>query len=88
MNNKLEKYYNYIVDDLVKNTEIINEYDEYCEIVIDTEWTTDCFDDFIYSLPSFCEYIEYRYGARKDDCHPIWDLYIGKILKLTKTKRY
>jgi hypothetical protein len=84
--NKLEKYINYIVDDLVKDTRI-----DYDEKRIDTIFP------LVYPHASFSfflklsfhqignatyEHIENKYGVREEELPKIWMVYKGRIEKL------
>jgi hypothetical protein len=89
MKTKLEKYINYVVEDLVKNTRI--DYDK--------ERIYFPFFSFPYSpslfliLPptphhfpssSFSKYVQKRYGARDEEMDIIWDQYKERIKSLIK----
>ncbi len=80
--NKKEKYINYIVDDLINNTEI--NYEQ--EIIITPFSSQSSFDPFYiispspyypyrHSLSIFSKYLKERYGVRDDESQIIWDQY-------------
>ena len=90
--NKKEKYINFIVDDMVKKTEI--DYET-------MRLTPPSFSSFLFlsdpslypsSLPSlfsfllphpaFSEYVKERYGAHSEEMGIIWDLYKQRIQSL------
>jgi len=85
---KQEKYINYIVDDLVKKTEIDNEQQKITLPFISLppiSFTHSYF--FSYSLPispHFSKYIKNLYGTKDNEVQIIWDLYREKIQSLIK----
>ncbi len=89
--NKKERYYNHIVEDLVKKTEI--NYEE--EI---TPFPSDVIifpSGYLFPLHSlyhheptanyiplsFIKYVEERYGARDEEVNIIWELYKERMVK-------
>ncbi len=83
MDKKLEKYINYIVDDLVKNTEI--DYDER-RIYFPFSPMSFLFYHLplLFSSSSFSTYNQQKYGAKEEETKIIWDLYEERILSLIK----
>ena len=80
--NKKEKYINYVVDDMIKKTEI-----DYDQEKIKYPFSTSLLFPFI-SLPPFLfilpspsisKYVIERYGIHDNDVDIIWKLYKGKI---------
>jgi hypothetical protein len=86
MNNK-EKYYNYVVNDIVKNTEI--DYDQ--ETIkfpflhsLSPFPLSHPFSSPLLYFPLFIKYVKTRYGARYEEIKIIWNLYKEKIQPLIK----
>ena len=82
MKTKLEKYINYVVEDLVKNTRI-----DYDNKRIYPPFSSSLFIPFSFfsshsSIISFSPYIQKRYGARDEEIQIIWDLYRERIKEL------
>ena len=81
--NKKEKYINYVVDDLVKNTEI--DYEQ-GKIKFPFHSLSSFFIQYLYLLPSsfFSNYIKEKYGAHSEEIEFIWDQYKERIESLYK----
>ena len=83
--NKKEKYINYIVEDMIKNTEI--DYDrekiKYSSTFLHFPFILFPFYYFLLlfssPLPSFSKHVIERYGIHDNDVDIIWKLYKGKI---------
>jgi hypothetical protein len=82
--NKKEKYYNYVVEDIVKNTEI--DYDQ--ETI-----KSPFFPQFIFFkyypfssniLSMFSNHVRKVYGVHSEEIDIIWVLYKKKIQSLIK----
>ncbi len=82
--NKKEKYYNYVVNDLVSKTEIDNERKENSFPYLPSPTKTSV--PSLFSLPSrlFSKYITERYGTHDGEIKIIWNLYKEKIQSLIK----
>ena len=91
MNNK-QKYYNYIVDDMVKKSELVQE-DEMVATGFHTELTTFVtrysYDTFFLATTTtsnlgyyFKEYIVSVYGVNDDEVEHVWKLYTKQIQNL------
>jgi len=87
--NKKEKYYNYVVEDIVKNTEI--DYDQ--ETIkfpflhsLSTFHFSLLLPPFTPSFypPPFIKYVKTRYGARYEEIKIIFILYKERIQSLIK----
>jgi hypothetical protein len=84
--NKQEKYINYIVGDLVKKTEIINDRVTY---PFDVGTTSG---DLAFTNPQYISHFKYvfpkyiieRYGVKDDEIKTIWKQYKERILSLIK----
>ena len=86
--NKQEKYINYIVDDLIKKTEI--DYGRgkiKCTFLPSDSYFGDCanissfFSTSTYST-TFSVYMSERYGAKDEEMKIIWGLYKERIKEL------
>lgn len=94
MNSKLEKYYQYIINDMIDNTKIIHSpsvgpHDVGCEILIVTPWMDVYCNSQIYTLRSkitndYTSLIESQYGARKSDYEEILNRYVDVISQKIK----
>tara|TARA_R110000803_G_scaffold117493_2_gene186025 strand:+ start:278 stop:529 length:252 start_codon:yes stop_codon:yes gene_type:complete len=82
--NKKEKYYNYVVEDIVKNTEI--DYDQ-------EKIKYPFFSQFIFFnyypfssniLSMFSNHVRKVYGVHSEEIQTIWKLYKEKIQSLIK----
>ena len=80
--NKKEKYYNYIIDDMVKKTEI-----DYDRDLIKLPYLSSfslfhhLFSFFLFS-PSFSNHVRKVYGVHDEEIKIIWDLYKQRINEL------
>ena len=77
---KKEKYINYIVEDMIKNTEI--DYDrEKIKYPFSSSFYLFRFILYPHSpfFSNFSKYITERYGIHDEDVDIIWKLYKGKI---------
>ena len=91
MDKRKEKYYNYVISDLVSKTEIEHEQGK-----ISLPFTFSLsYDTFFYSfhpyyysfspsfyspsLITFSSYLKERYGAQDEEIQIIWDLYKERI---------
>jgi len=81
--NKKEKYINYVVEDLVKNTEIDHDQET---IKFPFHSHSSLFFNYLYLLPSsfFSNYIKEKYGAHSEEIEIIWDQYKERIESLYK----
>ena len=81
--NKKEKYINYVVDDLISNTEIY-----YDQEIIKLPFLTHLiiFFHFFPPLPPFfsifSNHVRKVYGAHSEEIEIIWDLYKQRINEL------
>ena len=81
MNNQ-QKYINYVVDNLVKNTEIV-----YDEERINYPFHRHSSSPFLFSLSyfsfsSFTEYVKETYGTKDEEVSIIWVHYKNRIQTL------
>ena len=86
---KKEKYINYIVEDMIKNTEIDYEQGKIkypstlpFPLLIFPLYNYPLTNSIISPFPSFSKYIIERYGIHDNDVDIIWKLYKGKIKEL------
>ena len=81
---KKEKYINFIVDDLVKNTEIdyVNGYVRAPFLYPPSMNFHKKFYFNLYSHPSFMPHIKEKYGARNAEVLTIWGEYKERIKTL------
>ena len=86
--NKKEKYYNYVVNDLVSKTEIDNDQEK---IKFPFLLPTPIFLNYHLTpllstplSPSFIKYVKTRYGAHDGEIKIIWNLYKERIHSLIK----
>jgi len=91
MDSKVEKYINYIVDDLVDKTKIDPNFmwGPNSKGRVIPPWSTMYQEDVGYSfdvfpLPSilsssYTKYVQSMYGVKSHEGRAIWDLYIKKI---------
>jgi hypothetical protein len=86
--NKVEKYHQYVIDDLVKDTRI--DYDKekiYLPFrVSSTSFSSSStsfsfFHLFLLPLP-FYSYVEGKYGLKDDGVQNIWDQYKQRVQKI------
>jgi hypothetical protein len=86
--NKKEKYYNYIVDDLVKNTEIDNKQGivkfPFLTFLFSSSTRFFKFPSTTFSFTSFSKYVQERYGTRDGEIDIILELYKERISSLIK----
>lgn len=81
---KEEVYINYIVDDLINNTDMdidthgIFFHPPYSEDEIPAEFNASYGSHF----PKFLKYVEQTYGTREEDVWKVWRLYGDLVLKL------
>ena len=90
--NKIEQYINYVVDDLVKDTEMDYTTQKITTPFIGGDEIT--FRQFYhihkappYHLsihPGYAKLIQTKYGAREEELDLIWDTYSNKIKSLIK----
>jgi hypothetical protein len=82
--NKKEKYYNYVVNDLVSKTEIDNERKENSFPYLPSPTKTSV--PPLFSLPSrlFSKHVIERYGTHDGEIKIIWNLYKERIHSLIK----
>ena len=84
METKLEKYINYVVDDLVKRTDV----DINTKKIIPPFWTLPTIHSSlgvpITMYPSVSDYIKNHYGSRDEEIQIIWDKYKQSIYTLIK----
>ena len=88
---KQEKYINYIIGDLIKNTEVKNEEEHIVLPFITTYPSFSTFTPYVFLLliktPShlfeeFITYVKGRYGASGDEVIEIWEIYVERIRQL------
>ncbi len=91
--NKKEKYINYIVDDLINNTEIDYEQERVKLPFFYSPLRLYFFPSFNSShasvifprlLSSFSKHIKNIYGVRDEEIETIWDQYMERIQSLIK----
>ena len=86
--NKVEKYYNYIVDNLVKDTRI--DYDKeriYFPFYSLPFYPSSPSLPFPHHFPLFppsffSSYVEGRYGIKKEDIQLLWDQYKQRVQEI------
>ena len=80
--NKKEKYYNYVVEDLVSKTEI--DYDQEIIKLTYPSFPLPLLLFLFLSSPShsFSNYIKKMYGAHSEEIEIIWKLYKERIQSL------
>ena len=81
--NKKEKYYKFIVDDMISKTEIgmvahgdiitINHPSFYIPFYVDKSDITTAYETY---SRNFVEYCFTRYGTSRDECATLWRMYI------------
>jgi len=86
MTTKLEKYYNYVVDDLVNNTNI--DYDN-GRIIAPFLYPPNMnfhkeFYFNLFSHPSFKPHVISMYGIKEDEVKDLWERYKLSIYTLIK----
>lgn len=84
--NKLEKYINYIVEDLVNNTEIdyLKRTFNFPFFPTSTNTTLEYVKDQ-YAPPGLLyNYLQLRYGSRKEEVKIVWNIFKERILSLIK----
>jgi len=90
MNNKLERYYDYIVNDVLDNTIIDMDKRFYKFPFINARWNMDVMDltISIYSSPTnsnlfekFYELVNDTYGIKREEVMTLWKRYIDKLPK-------
>jgi hypothetical protein len=84
--NKQEKYYNYVVDDLVKNTEIDHDQETikfpfYYNYILPLHPTPFLFS-LSYLSTIFSKHVIERYGVHDEEMEIIWNQYREKILTI------
>ena len=79
--NKKEKYYNYVVDDLVKNTEIDHDQ-ETIKFPFYYNYTPFPLYSLLSSLTIFSKHVIERYGVHDEEMSIIWNQYREKILTI------
>jgi len=82
MDKRKEKYINYVVVDLISNTEI--DYDQkkikYPFLSPFSLRSTRLLPhSLLFSLPPFSKYVIERYGIHDNDVDNTWEIYKGKI---------
>ena len=70
MHRGLQRYYNFIVNDLVTDTMLDKEME-----VISTPWLVDYYFNDIYIGTMFKQYIQKKFGTKNPETHIIWDMY-------------
>jgi hypothetical protein len=83
---KLERYYNYIVDDLVNDT----KFDHEDRMLIMPFTKTACYINLLKGIDllgythanDFSTYVQGRYGIRSFEVPTLWNLYKEKVLNL------
>mgnify|MGYP001599901285 CR=1 FL=1 len=87
MDRKIEKYINYVVDDMIKKTEI--DYDQETitlPFLLPLTFNSFPFTHSIFTLsfpPNlFSIYIKNLYGIRDEEAQTIWDQYRNRIQTL------
>jgi hypothetical protein len=81
MNSKLDKYYNHIVNDLIKRTEMDYEEEE-IELPFFSSYSSFASLTHTFMMPptdSFIVYVRDMYGVSGDEMQLIWDMYRGSI---------
>jgi hypothetical protein len=90
MNNKLERYYDYIVNDVLDNTIIDMDKRFYKFPFINARWNMDVMDltISIYSSPTnsnlfekFYELVNDTYGIKREEVMTLWKRYVDKLPK-------
>ena len=84
MDNK-EKYINYVVDDLVKDTEM-DYYKQSIKFPFPSFFSSLHYNLFI-SIPllsTFSKYVEEKYGTRDEEIQIIWEQYRERLKSLIK----
>ena len=80
--NKEEKYYNYVVDDLVKNTEIDHDQ-ETIKFPFYYNYTPFPFVLHSHTISTiFSKHVIERYGVHDEEMRIIWNQYREKILTI------
>ena len=79
---KKERYINYVVGDLVKNTEI--DHDQETITLPTPSFPSFSFSHHLYHPLSFSKYVKARYGAHDEEIKIIWKLYKERIQSLIK----
>jgi len=88
MNKKLERYYDYIVNDVLDNTIIDMDKRFYKFPFINARWNMDVMDltISIYSSPTnsnlfekFYELVNDTYGVKPEEVMTLWKRYIDKL---------
>ena len=80
--NKKERYINYIIDDLVKKTEIDYETMRLTLPFLSSPTSFPFFFNLLSPHPAFSEYVKERYGAHSEEINIIWNLYKERIQSL------
>ena len=80
MNPKIEKYYDYVVEDIISNTEI--DYDQETITLPSPSFPSFSFSHHLYHPLSFSKYVKARYGAHDEEINIIWNQYRERIIKL------
>jgi hypothetical protein len=92
---KKEKYYNYVVEDLVKNTEIYHDqetikfpfYYTFLSLstsLLHTFLTPSPPSPYLHTFSRFSKHVIERYGVHDEEIKIIWNLYKEKIQPLIK----
>lgn len=87
MDKKIERYYNYIVDDLIKKTEV--DYEKrfiYYPYMYGNVIPLTMYLDIPFGIMNFKRYITTLYGVREEEHDIIWDMYSKKIKSLIKNE--
>jgi hypothetical protein len=90
MNKKLERYYDYIVNELLENTTIDmdNRFYKFPFMYSSVRWNMDVMDltISIYSSPTnsnlfghFYNYVNDMYGIKREEVMTLWKRYIDKL---------
>ena len=81
---RLERYYNYVVDDMVKDTKINNlkEVTQFPFSSFLSASSPSHFPSFHLTVPIFSRYIQQRYGVRDSEIQIIWYQYKERIISI------
>jgi hypothetical protein len=77
MDNRKERYYNFIIDELIKDTRYDIEMG-----VISTPDGRDFYSNDFYGGTHFNQYVMDTYGAKRKEAKTIWGIYREKMLDI------